>query len=104
MSTPPTLTVLSLGGGVQSSVMALMAEEGPLHFAPARDAAECEHGLEDRRARSEGENRTRDRHSRMSMSYTAFISLCRQARQLYLWFTMTDDPIRNPHRTSRWQI
>ena len=27
MSAPPTLTVLSLGGGVQSSVMALMAGE-----------------------------------------------------------------------------
>ncbi len=27
MSLPPTLTVLSLGGGVQSSVMALMAGE-----------------------------------------------------------------------------
>ena len=28
MRAPPTLTVLSLGGGVQSSVMALMAGEG----------------------------------------------------------------------------
>ena len=28
MSNPPTLTVLSLGGGVQSSVMALMASQG----------------------------------------------------------------------------
>ena len=28
MSAPPTLTVLSLGGGLQSSVMALMAGEG----------------------------------------------------------------------------
>ena len=34
MSTPPTLTVISLGGGVQSSVMALMAGEGAFHGIP----------------------------------------------------------------------
>ena len=34
MSAPPTLTVLSLGGGVQSSVMALMAEEGAFDRTP----------------------------------------------------------------------
>ncbi len=37
MSNPPTLTVLSLGGGVQSSVMALMAGEGV--FARVPDCA-----------------------------------------------------------------
>ena len=30
MASPPDLTVISLGGGVQSSVMALMAGEGAL--------------------------------------------------------------------------
>ena len=34
MSTPPTLTVLSLGGGVQSSVLALMASEGAFDRVP----------------------------------------------------------------------
>ena len=34
MSAPPTLTVLSLGGGVQSSVMALMAGEGAFDRVP----------------------------------------------------------------------
>ncbi len=34
MSAPPTLTVLSLGGGVQSSVMALMAGEGAFGRVP----------------------------------------------------------------------
>ena len=34
MSTPPTLTVLSLGGGVQSSVMALMADKGAFDRVP----------------------------------------------------------------------
>lgn len=34
MRAAPSLTVLSLGGGVQSSVMALMASEGTLHRAP----------------------------------------------------------------------
>ena len=34
MSAPPTLTVLSLGGGVQSSVMALMVGEGAFGRAP----------------------------------------------------------------------
>ena len=34
MSAPPTLTVLSLGGGVQSSVMALMAGEGAFDRTP----------------------------------------------------------------------
>ena len=34
MSAPPTLTVLSLGGGVQSSVMALMAGEGAFDSTP----------------------------------------------------------------------
>ena len=34
MSAPPTLTVLSLGGGVQSSVMALMAGEGTFDRIP----------------------------------------------------------------------
>ena len=34
MSAPPTLTVLSLGGGVQSSVMALMASQGAFDRAP----------------------------------------------------------------------
>ena len=37
MSNPPMLTVLSLGGGVQSSVMALMAGEGA--FARVPDCA-----------------------------------------------------------------
>ena len=36
MSAPPTLTVLSLGGGVQSSVMALMAGEGAFGRVPDR--------------------------------------------------------------------
>ena len=73
MSVPPTLTVLSLGGGVQSSVMPLIS----------RDKIQIS-----------------ARHSRTSMSYTAFISLCRQAGQLYISFTMSNDSIRNPHRTS----
>ena len=34
MSAPPMLTVLSLGGGVQSSVMALMAGEGAFDSTP----------------------------------------------------------------------
>ena len=34
MSAPPTLTVLSLGGGVQSSVMALMASQGVFDRIP----------------------------------------------------------------------
>ena len=34
MSASPTLTVLSLGGGVQSSVMALMAGEGAFDRVP----------------------------------------------------------------------
>ena len=34
MPAPPTLTVLSLGGGVQSSVMALMASEGAFDRTP----------------------------------------------------------------------
>ncbi len=34
MSAPPTLTVLSLGGGVQSSVMALMASQGAFDRVP----------------------------------------------------------------------
>ena len=34
MDTPATLTVLSLGGGVQSSVMALMAGEGAFDHTP----------------------------------------------------------------------
>ena len=34
MDSPPTLTVLSLGGGVQSSVMALMAGEGAFDRVP----------------------------------------------------------------------
>ena len=34
MDSPPTLTVLSLGGGVQSSVMALMASRGAFDRAP----------------------------------------------------------------------
>ena len=34
MSSPPTLTVLSLGGGVQSSVMALMAGESAFDRVP----------------------------------------------------------------------
>ena len=34
MSAPPTLTVLSLGGGVQSSVMALMANQGAFDRVP----------------------------------------------------------------------
>ena len=34
MSIPPTLTVISLGGGVQSSVMALMAGEGAFDRIP----------------------------------------------------------------------
>ena len=34
MSNPPTLTVLSLGGGVQTSVMALMAGEGAFDRVP----------------------------------------------------------------------
>ena len=34
MSAPPTLTVLSLGGGVQSTVMALMAGEGAFDRIP----------------------------------------------------------------------
>ena len=34
MNAPPTLTVLSLGGGVQSSVMALMAGEGAFGRVP----------------------------------------------------------------------
>ena len=34
MSAPPTLTVLSLGGGVQSSVMALMASRGAFDRVP----------------------------------------------------------------------
>ena len=34
MSAPPTLTILSLGGGVQSSVMALMAGEGAFDRVP----------------------------------------------------------------------
>ncbi len=34
MNAPPTLTVLSLGGGVQSSVMALMAREGAFGRVP----------------------------------------------------------------------
>ncbi len=37
MPYPPTLTVISLGGGVQSSVMALMASQGA--FDPAPDCA-----------------------------------------------------------------
>ena len=34
MDFPPTLTVLSLGGGVQSSVMALMASRGAFDRTP----------------------------------------------------------------------
>ena len=34
MSAPPTLTVISLGGGVQSSVMALMASQGAFDRIP----------------------------------------------------------------------
>ena len=34
MSAPPTLTVLSLVGGVHSSVMALMAGEGAFDLVP----------------------------------------------------------------------
>ena len=34
MHTPPTLTVISLGGGVQSSVMALMASGGAFDRVP----------------------------------------------------------------------
>ena len=34
MTTPPTLTVLSLGGGVQSTVMALMASQGAFDRVP----------------------------------------------------------------------
>ena len=34
MDTAPTLTVVSLGGGVQSSVMALMANEGAFNRLP----------------------------------------------------------------------
>ena len=34
MSAPPTLTVLSLGGGVQSTVMALMASQGAFNRVP----------------------------------------------------------------------
>lgn len=34
MNAPPTLTVLSLGGGVQSSVMALMASQGAFDRVP----------------------------------------------------------------------
>ena len=34
MDARPTLTVLSLGGGVQSSVMALMAGEGAFNRVP----------------------------------------------------------------------
>ena len=34
MESPPTLTVLSLGGGVQSSVMALMASQGTFDRTP----------------------------------------------------------------------
>ena len=34
MNAPPTLPVLSLGGGVQSSVMALMASEGAFDGVP----------------------------------------------------------------------
>ncbi len=34
MQSGPTLTVISLGGGVQSSVMALMAGEGTLGSLP----------------------------------------------------------------------
>ena len=34
MSAPPTLTVLSLGGGVQSTVMALMASQGVFDRVP----------------------------------------------------------------------
>ena len=34
MESPPTLTVISLGGGVQSSVMALMASRGAFDRIP----------------------------------------------------------------------
>ena len=34
MHTPPSLTVISLGGGVQSSVMALMASGGAFDRVP----------------------------------------------------------------------
>ena len=34
MPAPPTSTVISLGGGVQSSVMALMASEGAFDRSP----------------------------------------------------------------------
>ena len=34
MHAPPTSTVISLGGGVQSSVMALMAREGAFDRTP----------------------------------------------------------------------
>ncbi len=73
MNTPPTLTVLSLGGGVQSSVMALI---------------------------SRVKIKTRARHSRIRMAYTAFTGLYREADRFRASFTLTNGPIHNPHRKS----
>ena len=36
MHSPPTLTVISLGAGVQSSAMALMASQGAFDRTPLR--------------------------------------------------------------------
>ena len=43
MPAPPTLTVISLGGGVQPSVMALMASQGAFDRTP--DCATFADGL-----------------------------------------------------------
>ena len=77
MSASQTLTILSLGGGVQPSVKALILG---------------------------GKIQIRARHSRIRMAYTASTGLHREALPIRVWFSMSNNPMRNPHRKSDWHI